>query len=71
VFDNLRNSRNRRRSRVSDTRRGNRRTSYDTSISDEGSVASVEYSDYRVDETDDEFVSTNIPSRGSSSHRRL
>ncbi|XP_062164146.1 uncharacterized protein LOC133870892 isoform X3 [Alnus glutinosa] len=69
VFDNLRNSRNRRRSRVSDTRRGNRRTSYDTSISDEGSVASVEYSDYRVDETDDEFVSTNIPSRGSSSHR--
>ncbi|GLT69210.1 hypothetical protein SLA2020_413790 [Shorea laevis] len=69
VFDNIRNSRNRRRSRVSDTRRGNRRTSYDTSISDEGSVTSVEYSDYRVDETDDEFVSTNIPSRGSSSHR--
>jgi hypothetical protein len=70
VFDNIRNSRNRRRSRVGDTRRGNRRTSYDTSNSDEGSVTSVEYSEYRVDETDDEFVSTNVPSRVSSSHRR-
>lgn len=70
VFDNIRNSRNRRRSRVSDTRRGNRRISYDTSNSDEGSVTSVDYSEYRVDETDDEFVSTNVPSRGSSNHRR-
>ena len=70
VFDNIRNSRNRRRSRVSDTRRGNRRISYDTSNSDEGSVTSIDYSEYRVDETDDEFVSTHVPSRGSSNHRR-
>ncbi|KAJ7958659.1 Protein of unknown function (DUF1644) [Quillaja saponaria] len=68
VFDNFRNSRNRRRSRVSDTRRGSRRSSYDTSNSDEGSVTSVEYGDYRLDETDDEFVSTNGPSRSSSSY---
>lgn len=70
VFDNFRSSRNRRRSRVSHTRRGNRRLSYDTSNSDEGSVASVEYSDYRLDEIDDDFVSTVGHSRGSSGHRR-
>ncbi|KAF7817189.1 uncharacterized protein G2W53_031158 [Senna tora] len=70
VFDNFRNSRNRRRSRTGDTRRGNRRLSYDTSNSDEGSVASVEYADYRLDETDDEFVSTTGPSRGGSGYRR-
>ncbi|POO03818.1 Zinc finger, RING/FYVE/PHD-type [Trema orientale] len=70
VFDNFRNSRNRRRSRVSDARRGSRRSSYDTSNSDEGSVTSVEFADYRVDETDDEFVSTGAPSRSGSSHRR-
>lgn len=70
VFDNFRNSRNRRRSRVSDARRRSRRSSYDTSNSDEGSVASVEFPDYRVDETDDEFMSTSIPSRSGSSHRR-
>ncbi|ESR63385.1 c2h2-type domain-containing protein [Citrus sinensis] len=69
VFDNLRNARNRRRSRVSDTRRGSRRSSYDTSNSDEGSVTSVDFAEYRIDETDDEFVSTSGPSRGSSSHR--
>ncbi|KAF5461519.1 hypothetical protein F2P56_017613 [Juglans regia] len=61
VFDNFRSSRNRRRSRISDTRSGNHRTSYDSSISDGGSVTSVEYSEYRVDETDDDFVSTNVP----------
>lgn len=70
VFDNFRSSRNRRRSRVSDTRRGNRRLSFDTSNSDEGSVASVEYTDYRLDDIDDEFVSTVGPSRGSSGYRR-
>lgn len=67
VFDNFRTSRNRRRSRVSDTRRGSRRSSYDisnsNSNSDEGSVASVEFAEYRVD-TDDEFPSTSGPSRG-------
>ncbi|PON73021.1 Zinc finger, RING/FYVE/PHD-type [Parasponia andersonii] len=70
VFDNFRNSRNRRRSRVSDARRGSRRSSYDTSNSDEGSVTSVEFADNRADETDDEFVSTSAPSRSGSSHRR-
>lgn len=68
VFDNFRNSRNRRRSRVGDARRGSRRSSYDNSNSDEGSVTSVEFGEYRVDETDDEFMSG--PSRSSSSHRR-
>lgn len=69
VFDNFRNSRNRRRSRVSDTRRGSRRSSYDTSNSDEGSVTSVEYADYRVDEIDDDYMGSSGPSRSGSSHR--
>ncbi|KAF6160074.1 hypothetical protein GIB67_025737 [Kingdonia uniflora] len=68
-FDNFRASRNRRRSRVSETRRGQRRSSYEGSNSDEGSVTSVDIVEYRVDETDDEFVSVSIPSRASSSHR--
>lgn len=69
-FDNFRRSRN-RRTRVGHTRRGNHRLSYDTSNSDEGSVASVEYADYRIEETDDEFVSsTNGSSRGSITYRR-
>ncbi|OMO86131.1 hypothetical protein CCACVL1_09795 [Corchorus capsularis] len=71
MFDNFRNSRNRRRSRVTDTRRGSRRSSYASSNSDEGSVTSVEFAEYRVDETDDEFVSTSAPSRGSSGFRRI
>nr|AFK38852.1 unknown [Lotus japonicus] len=70
VFDNFRSSRNRRRARNGDTRRGNRRLSYDTSNFDEGSVASVENADYRVDETDDDFVSTSSSSRGSSGYCR-
>ncbi|MBA0810732.1 hypothetical protein Gohar_002692 [Gossypium harknessii] len=70
VFDNLRISRNRRRPRVTDSRRGNRRSSYASSNSDEGSVASVEYAEYRVDETADEFVSRSAPSRGSFGYRR-
>ncbi|XP_027331472.1 uncharacterized protein LOC113846917 isoform X2 [Abrus precatorius] len=70
-FDNFRSSRN-RRTRVGHARRGNRRLSYDrsNSNSDEGSVASVEYADYRIEETDDEFVSTSGSSRGSSGYRR-
>ncbi|OVA20922.1 Protein of unknown function DUF1644 [Macleaya cordata] len=70
VFDNFRASRNRRRSRVSETRRGRRRSSYDASNSDEGSVTSVEIGEYRVDETDDEFMSATDPTRVSASHRR-
>ncbi|XP_038698213.1 uncharacterized protein LOC119995830 isoform X1 [Tripterygium wilfordii] len=69
VFDNFRNSRNRRRSRVADSRRGSRRSSYDASNSDEGSVASVEFAEYRVEETDDEFMRTRGPSGGNSVHR--
>ena len=69
-FDNFRRSRNRRRTRVSHTRRDNRRLSYDTSNSDEGSVVSMEYADYRIEEIDDEFVSTSGSSRGSSGYRR-
>ncbi|KAK4435678.1 hypothetical protein Salat_0731300 [Sesamum alatum] len=67
VFENFRTSRNRRRSRVSDSRRGNHRLSFDTSNSDEGSVSSVEYADYRADETDDEFVSARRASRRRTS----
>ncbi|XP_012570686.1 uncharacterized protein [Cicer arietinum] len=70
VFDNFRSSRNRRRIRNSDARRGNRRLSYDTSNSDEGSIASVDYADYRIDETDDEIVNTGGSSRHSSGYRR-
>lgn len=70
VFGNLRSSRNRRRSRAEDTRRRTRRSGYDTSNSDEGSVTSVDLAEYRVDETDDEYVSTSGQSRASSSHRR-
>ncbi|XP_052736112.1 uncharacterized protein LOC108338367 isoform X2 [Vigna angularis] len=69
-FDNFRRSRNRRRARVSHTRRSNRRLSYDTSNSDEGSVASVEYADYRIEETDDDFVSTSGSSRSNAGYRR-
>lgn len=73
VFDNFRASRNRRRSRVSDSRRGNRHMSYDTSNSDEGSVSSVEYADYRADDIDDDFVNARELSRtrtGQRSYRR-
>ncbi|CAK9149588.1 unnamed protein product [Ilex paraguariensis] len=69
VFDNFRTSRNRRRSRANDSRRGTRRLSYDTSNSDEGSVASVESAEYRLDEIDDEFVNRSGLSRGRAGHR--
>ncbi|KAJ6329822.1 hypothetical protein OIU76_008615 [Salix suchowensis] len=70
VFDNFRNSRNRRRARIADSRRGSRHSSYDTSNSDEGSVTSVDFAEYRLDETDDDFPSSSVSSRGSSGHRR-
>ncbi|KAK8491849.1 hypothetical protein V6N13_107245 [Hibiscus sabdariffa] len=69
MFDNFRNSRN-RRSRVSDTRRRTRHSSFASSTSDEGSMHSVEFADYRVAETDDEFVRASGPSRGSTSYQR-
>lgn len=71
AFNNFRSSRNRRRrTRAGDPSRSSRRLSSDTSNSDEGSVASVEYAEYSLDETDDEFVSTIGPLRsGSDFHR--
>ncbi|PWA49472.1 hypothetical protein CTI12_AA482140 [Artemisia annua] len=69
VFDNFRNSRNRRRQRISAARRESRRLSYDTSNSDEGSVVSTEFPDYRADEVD-EFVTNSRLARGRTGHRR-
>lgn len=69
VFENFRNSRNRRRSRRSAIRRGSRRSSYDNSNSDEGSVTSIEFPEYRGEDTDDEYVNPRDPSRNSSVHQ--
>ncbi|KAF8074326.1 hypothetical protein N665_1113s0007 [Sinapis alba] len=73
VFDNIRNARNRRRARVSESRRGSRHSSYDNSNSDDSSVASIEFPEYRVDEIDDEFITTTTSgvNRSSSVHQRL
>ncbi|KAK4793586.1 hypothetical protein SAY86_024021 [Trapa natans] len=70
VFDNFRSSRNRRRSRVADTRRGNPIHINDASNSEEGSVASLEFPEYRADEFDNEYTSERYPSSGRSRHRR-
>ncbi|KAE9603743.1 hypothetical protein Lal_00002479 [Lupinus albus] len=70
AFSNFRRSRNRRRTRVCDASRGSQHSSYYTSNSDEGSVTSVEYAEHRLDETDDDFLSTISPSEGSSDFRR-
>lgn len=69
VFDNFRSSRNRRRQRVSEARRESRRLSYDTSNSDEGSIVSAEFPDYRVDEAEDDYMTSNSISRGRTGHR--
>ncbi|XP_057511114.1 uncharacterized protein LOC130793440 [Actinidia eriantha] len=69
VFDNFRTSRNRRRSRAGDSRRGTHNLSYETSNSDEGSITSVEFTEYSVDEIDDEFVSTSHHTRRRAGHR--
>ncbi|KAJ4880594.1 hypothetical protein Rs2_37649 [Raphanus sativus] len=73
MFDNIRNARNRRRARMSESsRRGSRRSSYDNSNSDDSSVASMEFPEYRVDEIDDEFITTaSGGNRSSSVHQRL
>ncbi|GJR59833.1 putative transcription factor C2H2 family protein [Tanacetum coccineum] len=68
VFDNFRSSRNRRRQRISAARRESRRLSY-TSNSDEGSVVSTEFPDYRAEEVD-EFVTNSSLARGRTGHRR-
>lgn len=69
VFDNFRSSRNRRRQRISQSRRESRRLSYDTSNSDEGSVVSAEFADYRGDDVEDVYVTTSSISRGRTGHR--
>ncbi|KAK1317669.1 hypothetical protein QJS10_CPA05g02354 [Acorus calamus] len=69
VFDNFRSSRNRRRARVSEGRRGNRQSRYVVSPPDEGSTTISMDVEYRFDETDDEFVSSATTSREGSSHR--
>ncbi|XP_068653037.1 uncharacterized protein [Aristolochia californica] len=69
VFDTLRTSRNRRRSRVSEARRGHQRSSYDASNSDDGSLGSLDIVEYRIDETDDEYISRSTVRQGSSSQR--
>ena len=75
MFDNIRNARrNRRRARMmgeSRSRRGSRRFSYDNSNSDDSSVASFEFPVYRVDEIDDEFVTTSGLNRSNAMHQRL
>ncbi|XAR69642.1 hypothetical protein NMG60_11001321 [Bertholletia excelsa] len=75
VFDNFRTSRNRRRTRANNSRRGSRNLSFETSNSNEGSVTSVEFTEHRVDEADDEFVhisdhSSHRAGRRSSRRRR-
>lgn len=69
-FDSLRPSRNRRRARVSDARRGRHRSNYDTSNSDDGSVTSVDMVEYRVYETQVDLASRSVSVRGGSVHRR-
>ncbi|RID77749.1 hypothetical protein BRARA_A00631 [Brassica rapa] len=77
MFDNIRNARrNRRRARMmGESRRGrgrgSRRSSYDNSNSDDSSVASFEFPVYRVDEIDDEFVTTNGLNRSNAMHQRF
>lgn len=74
VFENFRASRNRRRARVAESRRGQHRAGFDVSMADEGSSSSVDTVDFRFDETDDELTASNavaIQSRGGSSHSRL
>lgn len=44
--------------------------SYDTSNSDEGSVVSTEFAEYRVDVAADDFVTRSRISRGRTGHRR-
>ncbi|PIN05031.1 hypothetical protein CDL12_22433 [Handroanthus impetiginosus] len=62
-------TRNRRRSRVSDSRRGNPRLHYDFQNSDEGSVSSIEYADYNADEFDGEFANVRELPRGRAGQR--
>lgn len=71
VFHKFRHSRNRRRSRVGNARRGIRHSDSYNSNSDGNSVASVEFPDYRGAEIDEEITSSNSPLGDSSGHRRF
>ncbi|KAK4746988.1 hypothetical protein SAY87_026025 [Trapa incisa] len=70
VFDNFRNSRNRRRSRGHGTRR-NCHANIDASNSDEGSVTSVQFPEYRADQFGNEYASPGGPWADHLRHHRL
>ncbi|XP_008775933.1 uncharacterized protein LOC103696172 isoform X2 [Phoenix dactylifera] len=55
VFDNFRTSRNRRRSRASETRRNHHRSNYDVSSMDDASISSADNLEYHFDDSDDDF----------------
>lgn len=65
IFGSFGTCRNRRRSRVSDSRRGSRRVTRDTSISDEGSVSSAD----NADDVDGELTGTRELSRERAGQR--
>lgn len=67
VFGSFRASRNRQRSRENSARRGRRRSSSDGSSLDEGSPTSVDVSEYRFDETDDDFIGMGGSASGATS----
>ncbi|KAK4785254.1 hypothetical protein SAY86_001943 [Trapa natans] len=69
VFDNFRNSRNRRRSRGHGTRR-NCHANIDASNSDEGSVTSVQFPEYRADQFGNEYASPGGPWADHLRHHR-
>lgn len=68
VFDNFRNSRNRRRSRANNSRRVRRNLSFGNFNSDEGSVPSVDFSEYRIDGTDGDGARRRDNSRNRAGH---
>lgn len=69
IFGSFGTCRSRRRSSGGDSKRGNRRLTRDTSISDEGSVSSAEYAD-NGDDGDGEFTGRRELSRERAGQRR-
>lgn len=68
-FDSLRASRDHRRARMVDTRRTHRRSNYETSNSDDSSVASVDMMEYRIYDTEDDISRRSVSVRGSTARR--
>lgn len=74
VFKKFRKSRDKRRARVGDSRRGDHRLSYDTSNSHGGSTSPIEYTDFDAVEVHSDFVrelQRGRPDRVSSQRRHL